>query len=209
MAAATGVVAAIVGSWLALYWNTRQKQRELDLSTAESFHRLYGEFFAVWKLWNYFIRDVGERELSGASRWEILKRATDAEAGVEAISGTLASQRSLELEVVKDLGKYRQAFQSLRETIRDGQPLEWNESSDAHYLAFKELATSVAALIHSGRRARSASARRRAAAWLDITSNRWEDEWVSEAAQEQHSADGATAAADAESYVAKTGSAGK
>lgn len=192
VAASTGVVAAIVGAWLALYWNTRQKQRELDLSTAESFHRLYGEFFAVWKLWNYLIRDVGEQELPGASRWELLKRATDAEAGVEAILGTLASQRSLKPEVVADLGKFRQAFQSLRETIRDGQPLEWNESSDPHYLSYKELATSVAALIHSGRRARSSSARKRAAAWLEITSNRWEGHWLRPGAQQQHAADGAT-----------------
>jgi hypothetical protein len=192
VAAATGVLAAVVGSWLALYWNTRQKQREMDLSTAESFHRLYGEFFAVWKLWNYLIRDVGERELPGASRWELLKRATDAEAGVEAILGTLASQRSLEPAVVADLGKFRQAFQSLRETIRDGKPLEWNESSDARYRSFKELATSVAALIHSGRRARSASARKRAATWLEITSNRWEDKWLNHAIQQQHEAAGAS-----------------
>jgi hypothetical protein len=192
VAAATGVLAAIVGAWLALYWNTRQKQRELDLSNAENFHRLYGEFFAVWKLWNYLIRDVGERELPGASRWELLRRATDAEAGVEAILGMLASQRSLEPEVVADLGKFRQAFQSLRETIRDGRPLEWNESSDPYYLSFKELATSVAALIHSGRRARSLSARKRATAWLEVTSNRWEGHWLSAAAQQQDAADAAS-----------------
>ena len=191
VAAATGVVAAIVGSWLAFYWNIRQKQRELDLSTAQSFHRLYGEFFAVWKLWNYFIRDVGEQELPGASRWELLKRATDAEARVEAILGILASQRTLKPDVVADIGKFRQAFQSLRETIRDGQPLEWNESSDPHYLSFKELATSVAALIHSGRRAHSASARKRAVVWLAVTSNQWENNWLSDAAQQQYAADGA------------------
>ena len=177
VAAATGVVAAIVGAWLALYWNIRQKQRELDFSTAESFHRLYGEFFAVWKLWNYFVRDIGQQNLPGASRWELLKRATDAEAGIEAILGTLASQRTLAPEVVADLGKFRQAFQSLRETIRNGEPLEWNESSDPHYRSFKEVATSVAALIHSGRKARGAAARRRAEAWLEITSNRWEGRW--------------------------------
>jgi len=178
VAAATGVVAAIVGGWLAVYWNTRQKQRELDLSTAENFHRLYGEFFAVWKLWNYLIRDVGAEALPGASRWELLKRATDAEAGVEAILGILASQRSLEPQAVEDLGKFRQAFQSLRETIRDGEPLEWNESSDPHYQSFKKLATSVAALIHSGRRARSDTAHKRSDSWREITSNRWEDHWV-------------------------------
>jgi hypothetical protein len=178
VASATGAVAAIVGAWLAVYWNTRQKERELDLSTAETFHRHYGEFFAVWKLWNYFVRDVGSQNLTGATRWELLKRATDAEAGIEAILGKLASQRPLAPEVVTDLAKFRQAYQSLRETIRDGEPLEWNESSDPCYLAFKRLATSVAALVHSGRRAHRPAARRRAEAWLEITSNRWEGRWA-------------------------------
>lgn len=178
VAGVSGVVAIIVGSWLTLSWNTRQKQREMDLSTAENFHRLYGEFFAVWKLWNYFIRDIGSAALPGASRWELLKRATDAEAGIEAILGKLASQRSLAPEVVNDLGKFRQAYQTLRETIGDGVPLNWKYSSDARYQNFKKLATAVAALIHSGRKSGNADARKRGENWLEITSNTWEDNWL-------------------------------
>src|SRR5262249_42640723 len=57
----------VVGQRLTSYWSFRQKHREIDLSVAQDFHRLYGEFFAVWKLWNYYIRDVGGSNLPGAS----------------------------------------------------------------------------------------------------------------------------------------------
>ena len=45
-----------VGQRLNVRWNLRQKQRELDLTTAHDFHMLYGEFFAIWKLWNYSLK---------------------------------------------------------------------------------------------------------------------------------------------------------
>ncbi|MFY9698156.1 MAG: hypothetical protein WAK34_07490 [Rhodoplanes sp.] len=77
-----------------IQWNIRQKQRENDLSTARDFHLLYGEFFAVWKLWNYFIKDVKAQSLYGASRWELLKRACDAEGKLEA---TLVRQQAFEM----------------------------------------------------------------------------------------------------------------
>lgn len=182
--AGAGLAAALAGSWLAFYWHARHRRRELDLRTAETFHRLYGEFFALWQLWSYWVEDLRGGGAPAVSRWELLERATAAEAGVEAVLGTLASQRALPPETVADLGRFRQAFRSLREAIRDGKPVEGRTSSDERYRSFQELATSVAALIHSGRLARSRGARGRARAWLEITSSKWKGTWIRPGAEE-------------------------
>ena len=42
----------LIGNRLALTWAIRQKRKELELATAERFYQQYGEFFAIWKLWN-------------------------------------------------------------------------------------------------------------------------------------------------------------
>ena len=178
VAAATAIVSAGVGAFLTVFWNTRQKQRELDLAAAEAFYRLYGEFFAVWKLWNYYRRDVGAHALPAASRWELLKRAADAEAGVEAILGQLAAQRDLGDDLISDLGKFRQGYQTLRTRIRDDRAIEWSDSEHPEYVAFKSLAASVAAVIQGGGGRRHRQATARANAWLRVTSNDWERNWA-------------------------------
>ena len=47
-----------VGQRIAFQWNIRQKRRELQLTSLQQFYIAYGEFFAVWKLWNRLNRDV-------------------------------------------------------------------------------------------------------------------------------------------------------
>ena len=73
----------LVGQRLTYRWNIRQKRREAQLSTTQQFYSAYGEFFAVWKLWNRLGGDDSARE---DRRWELHKRAAAAEAAVE---GTL------------------------------------------------------------------------------------------------------------------------
>ena len=43
----------LIGKRLTILWSGRQKQNEQDLDAARDFHALYGDFFALWKLWNY------------------------------------------------------------------------------------------------------------------------------------------------------------
>ena len=121
----------LVGQRLTLGWNLRQKRRELDLSNAKEFQALYGEFFAVWKLWNYYTRDIGDKSLPGASRWELLNRACAAAAGMESIFVRLASERDLSDAQIESLGQFRQLYQTLREVIRDNEPLCWDHSIDS------------------------------------------------------------------------------
>jgi hypothetical protein len=161
-----------VGKRLVLYWNLRQKQRENDLAAAQEFHKLYSEFFAVWKLWNYHL-EISPSDVEG--RKELLSRACTAEGEVESLFVRLASSRSLGEEQIGLLGRFRQGYQSLREAIRDGKALDWRGSSDPKYLAFKKLATGVALLIVSEQQPTDAVVR--AAALIRITSNEWERNW--------------------------------
>ena len=150
VAAVTGVVAVLAGSWLVLYWNTRQKQRELDLSTAQTFHRLYGEFFAVWKLWNCFIKDIGACAIClGPLDGSCSSGHPDAEEGGIRVSWapslSAASWRPMSSMTWEIL--LPGPFESLRETtkIRD-QTLELERvRKPSTHRSFKELATSVAA----------------------------------------------------------------
>ncbi|MGV9870578.1 hypothetical protein [Rhodococcus koreensis] len=166
------VLAWFIGNRLTYKWNLRQKRRELDLAAARSFHALYGEFFTVWKLWNYFVRDVGAEPLKGASRWDILKRACEAEGKLESTLVLLSCEHRLEPEDIETLGHFRQLYQQLREAIRDNYALEWDGSEHPDYVSFKTLAPKVASLVVSERPASSPDGA--ADALRRITSNEWE-----------------------------------
>src|SRR4051812_7667946 len=82
----------LAGSGLGFWWNLQLKKREVDLATMKVFHELYGEFFAVWKLWNYYARDVGPKPFPDASRWKLMEKACAAEGRMEAILIDLSSK---------------------------------------------------------------------------------------------------------------------
>lgn len=85
----------VIGEQLTVLWSRRQKQNEQDLDAARDFHALYGEFFALWMLWNYYVRDLGAEALLGASRWQLLDHACGSEAKLESTLVRLASEKSL------------------------------------------------------------------------------------------------------------------
>src|SRR5260370_36078896 len=100
----TAALAYLIGNRLTAYWVGRQKRREFTLSATNEFHKLYGEFFSTWKLWNYSLHK-GSVSLPEHSQWELLKRAAEAEAGIESIFVRLASERKLDATAVETLGK--------------------------------------------------------------------------------------------------------
>ena len=78
----------LVGNKLSYEINFRQKRREIDLNISNQYFQLYGEFYAIWKVYNYLlIKDL----LTDERHLEILKRAMAAEAGIEAIIIKIAS----------------------------------------------------------------------------------------------------------------------
>lgn len=165
----------LVTQRITVAWNLRQKQRESDLATAHDFHRLYGEFFAVWKLWNY---SLTPNRGCTVSRADLLLRASSAEAGVESLFVRLSAGRQLKADDIRVLGCFRQAYQRLRETITENEKLDWGSSTHPEYLAFKRLATAVALLIVSETSPSRAVAKAQADALIRITSNEWEDNWT-------------------------------
>lgn len=82
----------LVGQSLTYRWNVRQKQREIQLSLSQAFYSAYGEFFAVWKLWN---RRDEKSTFAEERQWELLKRAAAAEATIEAMLVKVAAERDL------------------------------------------------------------------------------------------------------------------
>lgn len=175
--ALTALFAILLGNRIAAYWGTRQKRREMAITTANEFYRLYGEFFAVWKLWNYTSNTAHDR--AEGTQWELLARAAAAEAGIEAILVKVSAERKLTLNEQATLARFRQGYQTLRESIADGASLPWASSDHVAYAAFKRLASRIGSIVTAEPTTPPAAdvAER---AFLEITSNKWEDDWTRE-----------------------------
>ncbi len=165
-----------VGQRLSFAWNVRQKRRELQLAATQQFYAAYGEFFVVWKLWNRLDRDEPAFQ---ERRWELHKRAAAAESIVEGLLVKLSSELCLTEDQICHLGCFRQAFQLLREVIREDQILPWTSSEQAEYKRFKELAVKMAGLLASDWPKQGPNHEQAASQLLHITSNRWAAEWKS------------------------------
>jgi hypothetical protein len=160
-------------------WNIRQKQRELALSSAEQFYALYGEFFAIWKLWDQHLRSGAPKSSSGDDPGsQLLRRTLAAEAGVEAMLLKLTGQQVLSHDELYALGSFRQGYQTLRGRIRQGKPIGWNWDSHPEYAAFKYLASQVSQALLSWRSTKLPSPADQYHNFRIITANYWEQKWV-------------------------------
>jgi len=165
----------LVGQALTYRWNVRQKRREAQLSATQQFYGAYGEFFAVWKLWNRLDRNCGFVE---ERQWDLHKRAAAAEAVIEGTLVKLSSELALNDVQLATLGKFRQAFQQLRQSIRAGRLLDWSHAEHPEYRAFKDLAVRVAALLAARWSDKPPTGDQAATQLLRITSNSWENSWI-------------------------------
>jgi hypothetical protein len=139
------------GQRIVAYWDIKKKRQELDIAIARDFQKLYGEFKEVSRLWRictYKGPKSNLTELPPTLPVELLRRATAAEGGIEAIIVKLATERELTDDEVRSLGLFRQAYQKLREQIRDALPLEWTHQTPEYHL-YNDLAAAVAAIISS------------------------------------------------------------
>ena len=163
----------VVGQRLSFRWAIRQKKRESLLAATNQFHAAYGEFFVAWKLWNRLDRDdpsYTER------RWQLLQQAAHAEASTESILLKIVTEIRISAEEVQNLGRFRQAFQSLRQAIRDNERLDWPSSQHPQYVAFKKLSCRVAYLLQTGD-TQTPDWNIAAKNHLEATSNSWEGKW--------------------------------
>jgi hypothetical protein len=90
----------------------------------------------------------------------------------------MASELRLEASEARTLGLYRQAVQQLRHSIIRRQQLDFFGAGQAKYEFYKQLSVSVGDLVRElGERGRPT--RERAAMQMtDITSSKWEAEWM-------------------------------
>ncbi len=142
-----------VGQRIIAYWDLRKKRQELDIALAREFHKLYGEFKEVSRLWRAFTF-TGDRTqplvFPDATRVELLKRATASEGALEAMVVKLATERELTADDVSVLGSFRQIYQQLRRVIRDGGVLHFYYGTP-DYTTFNDLASQIACIISSNR----------------------------------------------------------
>jgi hypothetical protein len=121
-------LAWLLGAPIAYRWDDLKRQRESDLAARNEFYRLYGEFFTTWKLWNTYKGRSSKTAITSAPdhmQWSLLMQAEKAEGGFEALLVKMASERDLDAEDLRLLACFREAYQSLREHIRENRSLEW------------------------------------------------------------------------------------
>ncbi|MFC0861726.1 hypothetical protein ACFHYQ_05390 [Sphaerimonospora cavernae] len=178
------------GNRITARWDEHKKRRELDLQALGAFYSVYGQFTTVWKLWGGVCTEAAKDD---GIRREVLEPAVRAEGELESLLVRISSERALSDLECTVLACFRQAFQSLRESITARDPLRshvrdadtgqlvkiyWASSDSAPYLAFKALAGRVAGLLSESSLAGRPSNPHRAL--LKITDNRWEHTWVQE-----------------------------
>lgn len=139
---------AIGGGAVTYFWSNLKKRRETEISALNDFYQVYGEFFTVWKLWNNQFRHHAIEAPEG-EQYTLLVRATEMEARTEAFFVKITSERYLTDSQLQQLGLLRQAFQSLRERIRDQRALDWWKSSHAQYAALKDISATVSGILLS------------------------------------------------------------
>lgn len=163
---ASGVILLIVG-WVftfrvTAFWDHRKKKRELSLDALERLYKLYGEFFATWKLWEELLPRLGgagpKTPDEVRERAELLSRAAAVEADYESLMVKLIVERRLEGQDLKNLAYFREGLQCLRESIeenhrlqtRDGNGDEWRSAPQISkprraqaYRSFKTLAVLI------------------------------------------------------------------
>jgi hypothetical protein len=106
-------------------WDERKRRREADLAALAEFYRLYGDFFATWKLWNAHKRFAQTVASPEHAQWSLMQRAADTEGGFEALLVKVVAERKLKPPDIELLGCFREGYQTLRETIRKNKALGW------------------------------------------------------------------------------------
>jgi hypothetical protein len=171
----TVLLAAIIGQRISAWWSEKQKRRELELTLASGFYSSYGEFFAIWKQWNWVKRaasDPGFHEVQTA----LYDRACTAEGAIEAVLLKLAAERRLSPEETDKLGVLRQAYQMLRECIWDAKRIPYSSANDPQYLEFKRLSIFLGNLLAT-KSGTVPSLSQASKSFAEITDNKHELRW--------------------------------
>lgn len=182
VAALTLLATWFIGYRLTAYWNLRQKRSEINLASLQAFHALYGEFKEVVKIWRLAKRSLKSPvAVPQDERWKLLTRACAIESKSEALVIRLTTERCLSSEEIRAIGLFRQAIQTLRESIRDDVDCPLG-SRRAEYRLLNQLTPQLAAMVSANLPKRAPGARRaqtQLAEVVGITSSSWRQEVAS------------------------------
>lgn len=150
--------------------NVHQKRREIELNQANKLFHLYGEYYAIWKLYNHLFKS---KSFTDERYIELMKRTLDVETEVEATLISITSSRKLSKDDVATLGCFRQSCQFFSESIRDDKLINYHSSNHPDYLRFKKLACKVGnmLLLKEGKSTKTEDA---VESFIEITDNKWE-----------------------------------
>lgn len=127
-------------------WDLHQKRREQNLESVRALHDLYGEFKEVLKIWRVAKDKKKPISISSEERWDLLKRACSVEGKTEALVMRLAAERNLGDDQPEQIGMFRQAIQSLRQSIRDDKSSPLGDRG-VEYDLMNELAPRVSSIV--------------------------------------------------------------
>jgi|SRR5882724_2735408 len=165
-----------IGQRLTAYWNLRQKRYELNQISLQAFHALYGEFKEGVKIWRLAKRPLTSPvRVPENERWTLLARACAIESKSEALVLRLTAERCLSMDEIATIGLFRQAIQTLRESIRDNVDCPLG-SRKAEYKLLNQLAPRVASIVSAELPERIPSAeqaQRQLNEVVNVTSDRW------------------------------------
>jgi hypothetical protein len=141
---------AVLGGAAGALWAKARHRRELDLAALARFYDVYGTWFATWKACSAF----KDGHLPEGERSTCLKQATAAEGQLLLIK--IAIERRLSPPEVERLGRFREGYRQLRESIEAGAKLpfrvQYDDDKRNAYVAFKSLSAELAALLDGRRR---------------------------------------------------------
>lgn len=184
LALGTAILAIVVGGTVTYFWTSRQKSREFELSSLNNLYRAFGEFLAVRRIWNQY-KDGSYT--TQEKQDTLFTRSAEIEATIEALVIQIASERTLNTAQTDDLGGLRQAFQSLREHIREDRKLSWGSSDHEQSVAFKDKSARVCQMLLPTRlftHFRMPSANIAATQIKNIMDNKHEGDWKALAGEE-------------------------
>lgn len=180
-------IAALGGQWLLNRYELDRKKRESRLEFArfvrerqyESLVQLYdlfSRFMALYRLINSKDTDLDNPEI----RKDLLRKCTEAEAGVDAIILRVASEFTSEYQssLAEFLGNLRQSVQIWRERVSEGKRLPFIYSEQEDYVRFKtafaQVATYLSASIFGSLEPLPVRFEAAQTLILDAFSNKWE-----------------------------------
>jgi len=170
----TAILAYLVGNRVSAYWDYKKKRRELSIISMKEFNNCYGQFYTLWKKWNYTIKDencTDERKIS------IMDEVLKMEANMETLFITIANERRLSIKEKKYLGQFRQAFQQLRNHIKKKEELDWSYQDIHDYRSFKILAIYVGRIVSDLGNGKKPTEKEAEKNLFMITSGEWERKW--------------------------------